>query len=307
MQLTQNFNKLHDKTKGIIFILISALCFALMSAFVKLAGNLPSFQKVFFRNIVAVFVAAYLIHKHKGSYTGKKSSRKLLILRSITGTLGILFNFYAIDNLILSDANMLNKLSPLFVIIFSYIFLKEKINTHQTIAILIAFAGALLIIKPSFNADIIPGISGVLGAVGAGLAYTCLRGLGKSEPYYTTVFVFSLLSSLIVLPFAIVFYAPMTITQVILLLLAGVCATISQFSLTLAYGFAPAKEISIFDYTNVIFSAIISLALFGTLPDMLSVLGYIIIFSSAFYMFLYSKNLVKKDIANHHQKMAAKI
>ncbi len=291
MSSTSKFNGLSDKMKGITFILISALAFALMSAFVKLAGPLPSFQKVFFRNIVAAFVAAYLIHKHHGSYVGKKESRKLIYLRTITGTLGILFNFYAIDHLVLSDANMLNKLSPLFVIIFSFIFLKESINMKQIIAIIVAFAGALLIIKPSFNADMIPGIAGILGAVGAGLAYTCLRALGKSEPYYTTVFIFSALSSLIVLPFALWFYVPMTFGQFALLMLAGVCATISQFSLTLAYGFAPAKDISIFDYTNVIFSAVISAALFGVLPDWWSVIGYCVIFASALYMYFYAKKL----------------
>ncbi len=288
----RNFNSLTPRIKGILFILLSALCFAFMSAFVKLAGPLPSFQKVLFRNLVATFVAAYLVYKNKGSFTGKKESRKLLLMRSVSGTLGILFNFYAIDHLVLSDANMLNKLSPLFVIIFSYFFLKEKIDLKQGISITVAFLGALLIIKPSFNADIIPGISGILGAVGAGVAYTCLRGLGKSEPYYTTVFVFSAFSCIIILPFFIYFYMPMTTLQLVYLLSAGVCATISQFSLTLAYGFAPAKEISIFDYTNVIFSAIISLALFGDLPDMYSILGYMIIFASALFMYFYNKREV---------------
>ncbi len=288
---TSKFNQMSDKMKGITFILISALAFALMSACVKLAGDIPAFQKVFFRNIVAAFVAAYLIHKNHGSYIGKKESRKIIYMRTITGTLGILFNFYAIDHLVLSDANMLNKLSPLFVIIFSYIFLKEKINMKQILAITVAFAGALLIIKPSFNADMIPGIAGVLGAIGAGLAYTCLRKLGKSEPYYTTVFLFSTLSSLIVLPFALWFYSPMTFFQFSLLMLAGVCATVSQFSLTLAYGFAPAKEISIFDYSNVIFSAVISAVVFGVLPDWWSVVGYFVIFGSALYMYFYAKRL----------------
>ncbi|OOB79546.1 MAG: hypothetical protein BEN19_07510 [Epulopiscium sp. Nuni2H_MBin003] len=296
MEKTKNtvaiFSNLSDRVKGILLILLSALAFAFMSAFVKLAGPLPSFQKVFFRNIVSAFVAAYLVYHFKGSYTGKKSNRQLILYRSIFGTLGIIFNFYAIDHLVLSDATMLNKLSPLFVILFSYMFLKEKINRRQILCITIAFLGALLIIKPSFNADLLPGIAGVLGAVGAGLAYTCLRGLGKSEPYYTTVFIFSTLSSLIVLPFAIYFYIPMTSSQLTFLLLAGACSTVSQFALTLAYGFAPAKEISIFDYTNVIFSALISLALFGELPDFLSIIGYIVIFTVALYMFFYQKKAV---------------
>ncbi|OON97958.1 MAG: hypothetical protein ATN36_02050 [Epulopiscium sp. Nele67-Bin005] len=287
-----NFNQLPEKTKGILLIIISALGFAIMSALVKLSGDLPSFQKAFFRNLVAVFVAGWLVHKHKGSYTGSKENWKLLFLRSFAGTLGVIFNFYAIDHLILSDANMLNKLSPLFVIIFSYIFLKEKIHKEQVLAIIIAFLGSLFIIKPTFSLEALPGISGILGAVTAGIAYTCVRALGKSEPYYTVVFVFSLLSCIMILPFAMFTYQPMEFIQLAYLLLAGVCASISQFCLTLAYKYAPAKEISIFDYTNVIFSAIISMILFNMLPDLLSIIGYAIIFAVAFYMYKFNQKVV---------------
>lgn len=61
-----------NRIKGIVCILFSAFGFALMSAFVKLAGDLPNFQKVFFRNLVSAIIALYLIIKNKGSMTGKK-------------------------------------------------------------------------------------------------------------------------------------------------------------------------------------------------------------------------------------------
>lgn len=123
-------DKIGNRSKGIILIIISAFGFAMMSAFVKLAGDLPSFQKTFFRNLVSCFVAMFFIIKHKQSFFGKRENQKILITRSAFGTLGIIFNFYAIDNLVLSDANMLNKLSPFLVIIFSALFLKEKINSR---------------------------------------------------------------------------------------------------------------------------------------------------------------------------------
>ena len=288
-------NELSNRTKGIIFIIASAFGFAMMSAFVKLAGDLPSFQKTFFRNLVSCIIAAIFIIKNKESFFGKKESQKILILRSIFGTIGIVLNFYAIDKLVLSDANMLNKLSPFFVIIFSALFLKERINIKQSIAIVIAFLGALFIIKPTFNLDIIPSLLGVMGAICAAAAYTCLRVLGGKEKHYTVVFFFSLFSTVVIFPFMIVVYKSMTMTQFIYLILAGVFASIGQFGVTLAYKYAPSKEISIFDYSNIIFSAIISFIIFGALPDYFSVLGYIIIFSASFYMFLYNKKLDKSE------------
>ena len=278
-----------NRLKGIFFIILSAFGFAVMSAFIKLSGDLPNIQKVFFRNLVSAIIALFLIIKHKGSFTGKKENRKILIYRSLFGTIGIIFNYYAIDNLVLSDANMLNKISPFLVVVFCALILKEKINLKQILAIIVAFIGALFIVKPSFDIRVVPYIIGFLSAVFAALAYTCVRMLGNKEEYYTIVFFFSTFSLVTVLPMFIYVYEPMTTMQFVYLILAGIFASLCQFGVTLAYKYAPAKEISIFDYSNIIFSAILSIFLFGVYPDKLSVVGYFIIFAAAFYMFLYNK------------------
>ena len=286
-------NNMSDTTKGIICIVISAFGFAMMSAFVKLSGDLPTFQKTFFRNLVSAIVAFSMVTKAKQSFFGDKQNRKLLNLRATFGTLGIILNFYAIDKLVLSDANMLNKLSPFFVIIFSAIFLKEKINTNQMVAVLIAFLGALFIIKPELNLDIIPALIGVSGAICAAAAYTCLRVLGGREKGATVVFYFSIFSLTVLFPFMLISYKPMTWVQFVYLILAGVFATVGQFGITWAYKYAPAKEISIFDYSNIIFSAIISILIFGVFPDSFSIIGYFIIFGASLYIFMYNKKVDK--------------
>jgi drug/metabolite transporter (DMT)-like permease len=285
-----------NRSKGIFFIIISALGFALMSTFVKLSGNLPIFQKTFFRNLISFLFAFAMVYKHKDRFLGKKENRKLLLLRATTGTLGILCNFYAIGKLVLSDANMLNQLSSFFAIILAAIFLKEKVKLNQVVSIVIAFIGALFIIKPQFNFDVIPALVGIFGAIFAASSYTCLRDLGKKEQGPTVVFVFSLFTLIVLFPMMMVTYKHMTLLQLSYLLLSGVFATIGQFGITFAYKYAPAKEISIFNYTNVIFSAVISVLLFNVIPDEFSIIGYIIIFSSAIYMFMYNKKLDKKDI-----------
>lgn len=282
------------RNKGIILIIISAFGFAMMSAFVKLSGDLPSIQKAFFRNVVSFIIALFMIIRHKESLFGKKENQKLLLMRSTLGTLGVLLNFYAIDHLILSDANMLNKMSPFFVLMFCAIFLKEKLNINHVITIVLGFLGALLIIKPAFNVDTIPYMAGMFSAVFAGAAYSCVRAIGNKEKHYTVVFYFSCFSVVTLLPLMILNYEAMTLTQLTYLILAGVFATIGQFGITLAYRYAPAKEISIFDYSNIIFSALISLVIFNQVPDLLSILGYVIIFSASLYMFIYNKNLDKK-------------
>lgn len=154
---------------------------------------------------------------------------------------------------------------------------------------IIAFIGALFIIKPNFSSDMYIAIIGVLGAMFAGLAYTTLRVLGSKEKFYTTVFYFSFVSTIVLIPLTLLTYQPMTNAQIIYLILSGVFATLGQFGLTIAYSYAPAKDISIFFYTTVLFSAIIGFILFNETPDLLSYLGYIIIFFASYYMFVKAK------------------
>lgn len=285
---------MNDKKKAIILIIISALCFALMSTFVKLSGDIPSIEKSLFRNSVSFVVAFYIIVKSGDSFFGKKENRKYLIGRSLLGTLGIVANYYAIEHLILADANMLNKLSPFFVIIFSYIFLKEKITPKQMIILVIAFVGSLFIIKPSFNLSVIPALIGASSAIFAGGAYTFVRFLGNKEKGPTIVFFFSAFSIVSTLPFVIADFVVPNPMQAFYLFMAGVFASIAQFALTAAYKYAPAREISIYDYTQIIFSAIIGFLLFGQIPDYLSFIGYALIIGASLIMFIYNNRLAKK-------------
>ena len=284
-----------DKNKAILCIMISALGFATMSMFVKLAGDLPAIEKSFFRNLVAFFCALFLLNRSGYGFHFQKQNLPYLVIRSTLGTIGIFCNFYSVDHLVLSDANMLNKLSPFFVIIFSYIFLKEKMSPFQAGAVICAFLGSLLIIKPTFASDSLfaSGI-GLLGGITAGAAYTTVRYLGtKGEKGPVIVLFFSGFSCLVCIPFMIVGYVPMSMGQLVCLLLAGIFAAFGQFGITAAYRYAPAKEISIFDYSQIIFSALYSIFLFGDIPDGYSILGYIIIIGMSLLNFLYNNGQLR--------------
>ncbi len=283
---------LTKKQKGILFIIISAFCFSLMNMFVKLAGDLPSIQKSFFRNLVALFVAAFMLRKSHLPFRWQKGNLGLLVIRAGLGTLGILCNFYAIGQLNLADASMLNKLSPFFVILFSYLFLKEKVTPTQTLCVIAAFLGSLFIIKPGFAfGSAFPAVIGFAGGMCAGAAYTAVRGLslrGEKGPFI--VFFFSAFSCIVTLPVLIFHYTPMSMRQLFFLLMAGVSASGGQFGITAAYANAPASEISIYDYTIVIFAAIWSFFLWNDVPDLFSILGYVIIFGSSLFMFFYNRS-----------------
>ena len=274
----------NDKTKGIIYIIVSAFFFALMGLFVKLSGDLPTIQKSFFRNAVAMIFAFVVITKNHQWELPKGKNISYLLIRAVAGTVGILCNFYAVSRINLADASMLNKLSPFFAVVFSIFILKEKANWKQFLAVTLAFIGALFVMKPTFSFDGLPSFMGFVGGLMAGLAYTYVRKLtqnGFKGPL--VVFYFSMFSCVVTLPWLILDFTPMSPLQWLYLILAGLSASGGQFFITSAYSKAPAKEISVYDYSQIIFTTLLSLIVFGELPDGLSFLGYIIIISAAVF------------------------
>lgn len=278
-----------EKRQGILFIIGAGFFFALMTFFVRLSGDLPTMEKAFFRNAVAAVVAAFLLIRAKEPFYAPKKSWGGLFMRSFCGTVGLVCNFYAIDRLNIADANMLNKLSPFFAIIMSTFILKEKANKVEWGAVVLAFTGALLVIKPSFDIQFVYGLIGALGGLGAGIAYTYVRKLGKmGVKGPVIVLCFSLFSCVVTLPFFIIGYKPMDMAQFACLMLAGVCAAGGQICITTAYTKAPAKEISVFDYTQIIFAALLGILFLDQIPDVLSIAGYIVIIGTAIFKWQYN-------------------
>ena len=279
--------------KGIFCIIIAGFRFALMSLFVKLSGDIPSMQKGFFRNIIAVFISSIPLIKHWRFINIPRNNTGWLVLisRSVFGTIGLVLNFYAISHISLADSSIIQKLSPFIIIILSYIFFKEEMTRFQVFAIIIAFIGITLIIKPSGNNIISMGaLAALLGALCAGIAYTCVRYLGTHNiSGEFIIFFFSSLSSLMLLPYLILDYRTMTYYQLSMLILAGISATIGQYGVTFAYKFAAAKNISVFDYSQVLFSGIFGYMFFGEFPDFQSLIGYIIVISVGIVLVLRSK------------------
>lgn len=276
------------RKKGITYILLSSLFFALMAATVKFLGDLPNVEKIFFRNLVGVFIALTLVKKSGSSLAG--NNKKLLVLRSIFGLSGIAAYFYALSTIKLSDAVILNKMSPFFVVVFAAIFLQEKIKRKQLMALITALLGAILVIRPGFESNLAPALIGLLSSIFAGMAYTTVRELRKTDAAATIVFYFCAFSTLAMLPFMIFgkFVLP-DLRQSIALLALGLFAAIAQLFMTNAYRYAEAGELSIYTYANIVFSSLFGILFFQEIPDSLSLIGAILIITAG-YLNYRSKN-----------------
>ncbi len=288
---------MNDTRKGIACIIASAAGFALMGFFVRLCDDygpdVSAFQKSFFRNIVA-FSLALLMFLRSGGHVRRPDAPcgrletpgawLCLLLRCIAGTAGIFANFYALSRIPVGEAMCLNKTAPFFTILFSFLFLGEKISKRRASLLLLAFAGAALVAKPGMRElGSFAAFCGLFGGLCAGAAYACVRELGVAGMSGSfIVLVFSAFSTLASLPFMLgPSYTPMTQTQLLIMIGAGAGAAIGQFGVTAAYRFAPAGKIAVFDYLNIVFAAALGFAFLGQTPDLVSVAGFAMIVVAA--------------------------
>lgn len=275
-------------------MILSSLFFALMAASVKLSGDLPTMEKVFFRNLIGFISAGYMIYKSKESFKGNNT--KLLLYRSISGLIGIFFYFYAIDRLPLANAVVLNQMNPFFVLIFSFFYLSEVVKKKQIAAIFIAVSGVIFIVKPGLNYSVIPAIIGLASAVFAGASYTVIRHLRLTDSPKIIVFYFAGITTIVAIPFMLLgdFVVPNT-PQLISLMAVGVFATLAQFFMTHAYRYAEAGDLSIYSYGNTIFSTFIGIFLWREIPDFLSFLGVILILTGAYVNYQAKKTVMEQS------------
>lgn len=287
-----------NRAKGIGCIVASAFGFALMAMFVRLCDDfgpaVSSFQKSFFRNVIAVVLAAGVFVRSARAAAGglwrivpalsDRGAWTALVLRSLLGTVGIFANFYAIGKIPIGEAMTLNKTAPFFTVLFAGLFLSERVTRRQVLALVVAFAGTVLVMKPGLpgwsagGGAIPPAVWGLASGMCAGGAYACVRQLAllRVNGAFIVLF-FSAFSCLAAVPFMVRRFDPMTSAQVLTLLGAGAGAAIGQFGITSAYRYAAPGSIAVFDYVNIVFTGAFGYFLFGQVPDLLGVGGFALI------------------------------
>ena len=269
--------------RAVLMIILSGLSFSLVAVMVRLAGDIPIYEKVFFRSVVMLGAMGAVAIRSRENPFARSPRLPLLVLRGVFGTTAMFLYFFAIERLTIADATVLNKLSPFFVAMFAVLFLREKLSKYIVPVLVVAFTGAALIIKPQFSLEALPAMGGLISAAASGAAYTVVRLLRGDEPPYRIVFYFSLVSVAVSLPPMLVGFVPPVGAQWLYLVGGGVFATIGQIALTLGYHQAPATRVSIYVYAHILFAFLWGLLLWGEMPDALSIVGTVLIILAAVY------------------------
>jgi len=280
--------------KGILLMLLASLSFAAMGGFAKVVSQiLPPVEVTFFRNIFGVVLVGIAIWKVPLKQTGGRLL--LLIFRGSMGFAALLAYFYIMAHIPLGEAVTYNKTSPIFVAIFAYLFLNEKLQKSALLAIIIGFIGIVLVAQPEGGTFDKYDILGIFSGIGAALAYTSIRELRKY--YDTRAIVMSFMGVGSIAPLTLMLIAPhievpksldwmfasfVMPSGIVWLYVAcvGVFATISQVLMTKAYEYTKAGIVGTISYSNIVFATIIGVILGDPIPDFWTILGIILVIAS---------------------------
>jgi len=280
--------------QGILLMLLASLSFAVMGGFAKVVSQvLPPVEVTFFRNIFGVVLVGIAIYKVPLKQTGGKLF--LLLFRGAMGFAALLAYFYIMAFIPLGEAVTYNKTSPIFVAIFAYLFLNEKLHKSALLAVVIGFIGIVLVAQPEGGSFDKYDLLGIFSGIGAALAYTSIRELRKY--YDTRAIVMSFMGVGTIAPLFLMLITPYVnvskefdwmFAQFVMpqgiewayVAAVGVFATASQLLMTKAYELTKAGIVGTISYSNIVFAVIIGIMLGDPIPDIWTLLGIILVILS---------------------------
>ena len=266
--------------KGALLVVIAELCMATMGALIKQLGeSQPNELLVFARNLAGLLVLLPFLIGNK-RFSLKTSVLHWHLFRSLVGVSAMYCFFYALINLPLADGMLLKMTAPLFMPIAAYYIVDERVSRFTVWALLVGFAGVLVILRPDgqFNVFV---LIGLMGGILAALAKVSIRLLSRTEPAYRIVFYFALIGVLVSMV-PLMFHlrsASISLTLLDWLLLVGVglVGTLGQFALTRGYAIANAGTVAPFTYFSVIFGSVYGYWFWQEIPSLNFMSGALLI------------------------------
>ena len=252
-----NINSKYNK----FLLLLASLFFSLMTVCVKRIDNrIPIFELVFFRSILSLIITYIILKKRNINPWG--INKFLLTLRGALGTIALLCVFYAIRNMPLSIATVIQYTYPIFISIFSVIFINEKLNKFIILALFIGWLGILIILNPyklsfiDINLRTSSLIIAFIGAICTSLAYITVKKLSEKEDIFVIIKYFPLISTIILFPIVIFNWVTPQVSDFMWIIGIGFFTQLGQTFLTIGLKNLPTTQAATINYSQVFFGSI---------------------------------------------------
>mgnify|MGYP004511794441 CR=1 FL=1 len=283
--------------RGIVLKIVSVMCFVVMATLIKATGDLPAGELVFFRCFFAILpVFLWLLWRRQLRVALQTSNPWGHVVRALVGVASMSLGFFALTRLPLPESTAIGYASPLLIVVFSALLLKERVYVFRWTAVVVGLVGVLIILWPRLtlftsgqpvgDTEAIGAIAALGGAILTAFALMQVRRLTlteRTEAIVVYFFICASILSLLSLPFGWVMPSP---EQAMLLIGAGFAGGIGQLLMTSSYRYAEMSVIAPFEYTSLLLTLVLGYLVFGDVPTWSMIGGAVIIIGSGIAVIL---------------------
>ena len=268
-----------------ILLMIGAVfCFASMDATAKyLMKEIGPAQTIWARYTVQALLVTVLILP-KISIYGKTKYPKLQFVRSVALMMATTLFFFAFSRLGLAEASAIFNISPVLITLGAFLFLREQIGPRRVIGILVSLLGALIIIRPGSGVFTIYAILPLGAAIFYSIYSLATRFVGTDESPWTSLFYSAIFGAICYSIYIVFHWNPMSNNALLLTIIIGLFGTAGHICLIRALTLGEASLLAPFIYTNLLFTTIWGVVLFGNFPDFWTIVGALIIVAAGIYV-----------------------
>ena len=272
------------KTLPILLMIGAVFCFASMDATAKyLMKEIGPAQTIWARYTVQAILVTVLILPKINIY-GRTKYPKLQFLRSVALMMATTLFFFAFSRLGLAEASAIFNISPVLITLGAFLFLREQIGPRRVIGILFSLLGALIIIRPGSGVFTIYAILPLGAAIFYSAYSLATRFVGTDESPWTSLFYSAIFGAICYSIYIVFNWNPMSNNALLLTLIIGLFGTAGHICLIRALTLGEASLVAPFIYTNLLFTTIWGLVLFGNFPDLWTIAGALIIVAAGIYV-----------------------
>ena len=272
------------KTLPILLMIGAVFCFASMDATAKyLMKEIGPAQTIWARYTVQALLVTVLILP-KISIYGKTKYPKLQFVRSVALMMATTLFFFAFSRLGLAEASAIFNISPVLITLGAFLFLREQIGPRRVIGILVSLLGALIIIRPGSGVFTIYAILPLGAAIFYSTYSLATRFVGTDESPWTSLFYSAIFGAICYSIYIVFHWNPMSNNALLLTIIIGLFGTAGHICLIRALTLGEASLVAPFIYTNLLFTTIWGVVLFGNFPDFWTIAGALIIVAAGIYV-----------------------
>lgn len=269
---------------GLGWMVVTGLCFVGVQATVKVVGDVvPAPQAAFLRFALGIVFVLPALGRLRAAHLSRTDWRDFT-LRAALHCVGVILWFYAMTRIPLAEVTAMNYLAPVVVTVGAALFLGEKLAARRIGAVLAAFGGALVILRPGLR-DLDPGHLAMLAAaLGLGSSYLMAKHLSGRFGPEVVVAMMSLMVPVALLPLAVAVWVPPSPFTLGMLTATAAFATAGHYTMTLAFRAAPVSVTQPAVFLQLVWSVIVGLVLFGEPLDPFVIAGGAVIVAAVSFI-----------------------